>query len=195
MGPTVRKFYEEMQRGFEAIKAVEAEIAALVKQRADVKRFLDIDAEQAELARLQGEKAGILAEATAERDRMLGQARTESDGILTQARETAEQVAAGIVARANEYSDTVRGEARAVVTAAQGEARSIVTAAQGQARQLLQEAQATQDTAEAIMLKARTSADALAAREVAVSGREKAVGVAERDLEQQKDALRASLAR
>src|SRR3990172_8714809 len=181
MGPTVRKFYEEMQRGFEAIKAVEAEIAALVKQRADVKRFLDIDAEQAELARLQGEKAGILAEATAERDRMLGQARTESDGILTQARETAEQVAAGIVARANEYSDTVRGEARAVVTAAQG-----------QARQLLQEAQATQDTAEAIMLKARTSADALAAREVAVSGREKAVGVAERDLEQQKDALRAS---
>src|SRR3990172_7457170 len=87
MGPTVRKFYEEMQRGFEAIKAVEAEIAALVKQRADVKRFLDIDAEQAELARLQGEKAGILAEATAERDRMLGQARTESDGILTQARE------------------------------------------------------------------------------------------------------------
>jgi len=195
MGTLVRKLRQELREVLDGSEKLEAEVEALRVARVDLNRAFDIDAEKAELSRLQEEKARILADAEAERDRMLREARIEADGILTKAGETAEQVAVGILARANADSDTTRGEARSVVQAAQGEARRIVSAAQGQARQMLQDAQATQDTAEAITLKVRTSADALAAREVAVAGREKDVGVAERDLEQRKDALRASLSR
>lgn len=193
MGPTVRKFYDEMQRDFEGIKAVEAEIAALVRQRQDLGRFLDIDAEKAELAALQEQKAGILAEAEAERDRMLGVARAEADGIRLKATATAEQLAGSILARANAEADSVRGEARSAVTAAQGEARRIVTSAQGQALQLTLEAKAANATAVKALEDADLVATQLAAREKAVTEREQAVVKAEADWKRHVDATMASL--
>ena len=195
MGPTVRKFYDEIQRDFEGFAALQAEVAALVKQREDQKRFLDINAEKAELARLQEEKAGILAKAEAERDRMLGQARADAEEIQGKARTTAEQVAGGILARANADSDTVRGEARSIVQAAQGEARRIVGAAQGQALQLTREAEAANATAGKALEDAKLAHLAVADREKAVTQRERELAVAEQAFQQRKDTLLASLAR
>ena len=193
MGPTVRKFYDEIQRDFEGFAALQAELAALVKPREDQKRFLDINAEKAELARLQEEKAGILAKAEAERDRMLGQARADAEEIQGKARTTVEQVAGGILARANADSDTVRGEARSIVQAAQGEARRIVGAAQGQALQLTREAEAANATAGKVLEDAGLVSTHLAAREKAVTEREQAVAKAETDLKRRVDATLASL--
>ena len=193
MGTLVRKLRQELREVLDGSEKLEAEVEALRVARVDLNRAFDIDAEKAELARLQQERATILSDAEAERDRMLGQARADAEGIRGKARETAEQVAGGILARANADSETVRGEARSIVQAAQTEARRIVGVAQAQALQLMREAEAANATAVKALGDAGLVATQLAVRQKDVTEREQAVAKAEADLKRRVDATMASL--
>jgi hypothetical protein len=69
---------EDLQRLIDQVTASRSEVGTLTAERERLGRFLDVDAEVAELARLRAEKEGILAQAREEASRIISEAHTQT---------------------------------------------------------------------------------------------------------------------
>lgn len=120
---------DQIQRLFDTKAVLEQEIADLRHQREDLRRFLDIDAEKAELDRLRAERDRILARA--EQEAM--EIREAASGVSVQTVADAKQEAAHLLADAAAAIDldrnTILSEARQAAVAMRGEAERVLQAA------------------------------------------------------------------
>ena len=126
---------DEVQRVLGQFETLQADVQALRQQREDLRRFLDIDAETAELGRLQTEKATVLSNARAESVDILAAARIQADGIIEEARQQADAIMTTASAVATKRAEEILTEARQSATTLRTEAGRGLEAARRESRQ------------------------------------------------------------
>lgn len=149
----------DLERIIHSKDALEREIADLRTQRENLRRFLDIDLERAELEALRAERATILAGARDEASQILASAQEQAKTVATDGRTALDALTAVEMAAASRCADEVMAEARRAAMAMRESAELALVAARKEAARILAEAEpqiAEATTAERQVQAART---------------------------------------
>src|SRR3990167_2440216 len=141
LGKPKASLLTDLERIIHSKDGLEREIADLRTQREDLRRFLDIDAEKAELEALRSERVAILTEAKAEASRIVEAAHAQAEKVAADGRTTLDALTAAERASASRRADEVTAEALRAATAMRESAAQGLDAARKEAVQIVADAE------------------------------------------------------
>ena len=141
LGKPKASLLTDLERIIHSKDGLEREIADLRTQREDLRRFLDIDVEKAELNALRTERATILAEARDEASRIVEAAHAQAEKVAADGRTTLDALTAAERASASRRADEVTAEALRAATAMRESAERTLDAARKEAARIVADAE------------------------------------------------------